>query len=68
MENGVIEAGSRDHKNAKQDLTNCSYFTEDYRESLSYYADGDFASADPDAVREFCVEHLPDLWPSDAMK
>lgn len=60
VENGVIEASSKDHKKDKNDVTACSYFTEDYQESLGYYASTAFASSDAEAVKTFCIDHFAD--------
>lgn len=59
FENALIEAGSRDKAGTKQDFTNCSYFTEAYREYLGQVASADFASHDPGAVRQFCEQSFP---------
>ena len=59
-ENGVIEAASRDKKNDKQDWTECTYFTEDYAESLGTFGSSDFASTDAGEVLDFCLQHFPD--------
>lgn len=60
VENAVVEAAVKDHKNDKNDWTNCSYFTEGWTESLGQHGEqlvpGD---GSPEAVRDFCVESFP---------
>ena len=52
---GEIEAGVKDTN--KSDLTNCTYFSDDYREALGYYADPVvFTTAEE--VRQFCLDHF----------
>ncbi len=52
---GEIEAAVKVLKD-KDDSINCSYFTDDYVESLGYYFDFvEPAPLDPDAVLEFCL-------------
>lgn len=59
FENAVIEASSRDKGGAKQDFTNCSYYTEGYLEYLGQFGSPDFASHDAAAVQAFCEENFP---------
>lgn len=55
---GEIEADVKLHKN-KDDSVTCTYFTDDYRESLGYYFQFiEPAPLDPDAVREFCLDNF----------
>lgn len=58
VENGIIEAGVRDHKKDKNDWTSCTYFTEDWTESLGVY--GENAAPGPGDVEAFCANHFPD--------
>lgn len=60
VENAVIEVGSRDKKNPKQDWTQCDYFTEGWREHLGAVGTGDFASTDADDLLAFCLASFPD--------
>lgn len=60
VENAVVQAGVRDHKNDKNDWTNCSYFTEGWAESLGQYDEPVVPDdGSPEAVRDFCVESFP---------
>lgn len=54
--NAVIEASSK--SNNKGTFTQCSYFTEGWGDYLGAFASDDFASADADDVREFCIENF----------
>lgn len=56
FENAVIEASVRDHKNDKNDWTNCSYFTDAWETHLGVYGE-DVVPGDggADAVEEFCI-------------
>lgn len=55
---GEIEASVKVHRN-KDDSVNCSYFADDYAESLGYYFDFvEPAPLDPDAVLEFCLDNF----------
>lgn len=60
VENGVIQAGSRDKKNDRQDWTQCDYYTEGWGEHLGGFGSGDFASSSADEVLDFCLRHFPD--------
>lgn len=51
-----IEAGVK--ANNKNDYSNCSYFADDYAESLGYYADKEFAGDTADEVLDFCVDNF----------
>lgn len=54
---GEIEAGVKTHPN-KDDSINCSYYTDDYRDSLGYYFDFvEPAPHDPDVVLQFCLDN-----------
>lgn len=54
---GEIEASVKVLKN-KDDSVNCSYFTDDYQESLGYYFDHvEPAPLDRDSVLEFCLDN-----------
>jgi hypothetical protein len=59
VENAVVEAAVRDHKNDKNDWTNCSYLTEDWQESLGSYGEnavpGDGSAG---SVEDFCVDNF----------
>lgn len=58
VENAVIEATVRDHKN---DWTNCSYFTESWATHLGEYGEGVVpGDGGADAVEAFCVDHFED--------
>jgi hypothetical protein len=52
---GEIEATVKDTN--KNDLTTCSYFSDDYQASLGYYSD-EVVFADPAAVLEFCLDNF----------
>lgn len=59
VRNAVVEAAVKDKKKDKNDWTNCSYFTEDWRESLGSYGEavvpGDGSA---EAVEAFCVDRF----------
>jgi hypothetical protein len=56
---GEIEAGVKDTN--RSDLTNCSYFSDDYQQALGYYADAVvFTTAEE--VRQFCLDHFDERW------
>jgi hypothetical protein len=56
---GEIEAGVKDTN--RSDLTNCTYFSDDYRQALGYYADAVvFTTAEE--VRQFCLDHFSERW------
>lgn len=53
---GEIEASVKILKN-KPDSVNCSYFTDDYQDSLGYYFDfHEPAPTESDAVLEICLD------------
>lgn len=57
---GEIEASVKIQKN-KDDSIACSYFTDDYEESLGYYLEFvEPAPLDAESVLEFCLEHFDD--------
>lgn len=60
VEDGVIEASSRDKKNDRQDWTECTYYTEGWSEHLGGFGSDDFASTDAQEVLDFCREHFAD--------
>jgi hypothetical protein len=51
-----IEAGVKTTN--KGDFSNCSYFSDDYQESLGYYQEAVFAGDTADEVLAFCVENF----------
>lgn len=51
-----IEAGVKNTN--KNDYSNCTYFTDDYRDVLGYYADAVDAGDTAEEVLEFCVTHF----------
>lgn len=59
VEDAVVEAAVKDKKKDENDWTNCSYFTEDWQESLGSYGEnvvpGDGGA---DAVEAFCVDRF----------
>lgn len=55
---GEIEAGVKDTKN--QTSINCSYFSDDYVESLGYYFDASPVPSPTESdVLDFCLEEFP---------
>lgn len=43
----------------KDDSVTCSYFTDDYRDSLGYYVDNvEPAPVDAEAVLQFCLDNF----------
>jgi hypothetical protein len=55
---GEIEASVKVLKN-KDDSINCSYYTDDYRESLGYYFDFvEPAPLDSQSVLDFCLDNF----------
>lgn len=61
VENAVVEAAVKDKKKDKNDWTNCSYFTEDWEESLGSYGENAVpGDGGTDAVESFCVDRFPD--------
>lgn len=60
VEDAVVEVAVRDHKQDKNDWTNCSYFTEAWGEHLGAYNE-DVVAGDggADAARTFCVANFP---------
>lgn len=59
VESGVVEAAVKDKRNDKNDWTNCTYFTEDWQESLGSHGEavvpGDGSA---EAVEAFCVDNF----------
>lgn len=51
-----IEAGVKETN--KNDYSNCSYFSDDYAESLGYYAADESAGDIAEEVLDFCVKHF----------
>lgn len=57
---GEIEASVKIQKN-KDDSITCSYFTDDYEESLGYYFEFvEPAPLDAETVKQFCLDHFDD--------
>lgn len=56
---GELEVGSKITGNDSS-YTTCSYFSDDYTESLGYFESAEFASTDSDAVITFCLQHFED--------
>lgn len=51
-----IEAGVKSTK--KNDVSDCTYFSDNYATFLGYYEDDVFAGATADEVLQFCIENF----------
>lgn len=59
---GEIEANVKVMKN-KADSINCSYFADEYEESLGYYFEFvEPASTDANEVLQFCLDNFSERW------
>lgn len=54
----VVEIEAAVKTNKKNDFSKCTYFTDDYEESLGYYEDDVDAGDSAAEVLDFCVNHF----------